>query len=106
MQVFLFQSLLILNSVPFDRVDVAVKKFVSLYNPGTLPWENISQIAQELDFTNALAQSAAEHFDIEGVHRLYSREIVEASTRVNYAHVSGGKTSLALCFNTCITELR
>lgn len=48
----------------------------------------MSQLVEGLDFEYTVAQSAAEYFDLEDVHRLYSREVVESATRVNYAQVS------------------
>lgn len=42
-----------------------------------------------MDMHTIAAQTGAEYFDEQGVTRIWSREVIEAFTRVNYGQVSG-----------------
>lgn len=64
-----------------------INKWVTLYTPESPRWTNITTLATEMEWTELVAQSAAEYLDLQGVHRRFSREVVEAATRVNYGQV-------------------
>lgn len=66
-----------------------IKNFVTLYSPahGLAPWENITEIATKLGWTGLAAQTTSEFLDLQGVNRLWTREMVDAATRVNYGQV-------------------
>lgn len=64
-----------------------VNRYVSLYTHESPHWENITFAVTELGFTELTAETASEYFDVNGVQKRYSREVVESSTRVNYGQV-------------------
>ncbi|KAH8120483.1 Prenylcysteine lyase-domain-containing protein [Phellopilus nigrolimitatus] len=78
-----------------------IGKFISLYSPSSPSWSNITELASELGWTNVVAQTAAEYFDSQGVSHLFSREVIESATRVNYGqdldkiHALEGMASIA-----------
>ncbi|PAV22226.1 FAD NAD(P)-binding domain-containing [Pyrrhoderma noxium] len=61
-----------------------IEKFVSLYSPASPSWTNISELATNMDWEDLISQSSAEYLDSQGISQLFSREIVESATRVNY----------------------
>ena len=67
-----------------------ITKFVKIYDPGFPTFSSISSWVSHLDKDTLAAQTSAEYFDEEGVGRRWSREVIEAATRVNYGQVSGG----------------
>ncbi|KAI5123737.1 hypothetical protein M0805_000330 [Coniferiporia weirii] len=78
-----------------------VSKFVELYSPSSPSWSNITELVSELGWEELVAQTAAEHFDLQGVSLRFSREVIEAATRVNYGqnidkiHAVEGAISIA-----------
>lgn len=58
--------------------------FLDLYSPEAPRWDNITSLASELGWTDLIAQSTSEYLDTHGVSPKFSREMVEAATRVNY----------------------
>ena len=64
-----------------------IEKFVSLYLPTGPSWTNISELATKMDWEDLVSQSSAEYLDSRGISQIFSREIVEAATRVNYGQV-------------------
>lgn len=64
-----------------------IEKFVSLYSPASPSWTNISELATNMDWEDLISQSSAEYLDSQGISQLFSREIVESATRVNYGQV-------------------
>ncbi|TCD60722.1 hypothetical protein EIP91_009628 [Steccherinum ochraceum] len=84
-------------------VDEMIKRFVTLYGPsfGVSPWTNVTAVASQLEWTNMVAQTASEYLDAQGVDRRFTRELVEAATRVNYGqdvdkiHTIEGLVSMA-----------
>lgn len=71
----------------FLRVKDLVKKFLTFYEPSAHSWANVSDVAAELGWSSLLAQTAAHYYDSQGISQLFSREIIEAATRVNYGQV-------------------
>lgn len=70
-----------------SSVQGMVKELDRLYSAATPRWSNISELALDLGWTELVAQTAAEYFDSKGVSKKFSREVVEAATRVNYGQV-------------------
>ena len=64
-----------------------IEQFLWLYKPDTPRWTNITDLASQMGWTEMISQSTSEYLDLMGVSRKFSREIVEAATRVNYAQV-------------------
>ena len=78
-----------------------VTQFLTLYTPRAPRFSNITTLASSLGWTPVIASTAAEYFDTQGVSRLFSRELIDAATRVNYGqdvdalHALEGLCSLA-----------
>jgi len=60
-------------------------KFVLLYTPETPHWENITNIIDVFNWDELVSQTGAEYFTSNGVSKLFTNELIEAATRVNYA---------------------
>lgn len=58
-----------------------------MYDKDGPGWTSVKNLTQHLSFTNIVAETTAEHLDLQGVSRKWSREIVESFTRVNYGQV-------------------
>ena len=89
------------------RVKDLVEKFITLYDPTSPSWSNVSDAASALGWSSLLAQTAAHYYDSQGISQLFSREIIEAATRVNYGQVSLrllGMVQITFC--TSITFLQ
>ncbi|KZT70702.1 FAD/NAD(P)-binding domain-containing protein [Daedalea quercina L-15889] len=78
-----------------------VTQFLTLYDPTAPRFSNITTLASSLGWTPVIASTAAEYFDTQGIGRLFTRELVDAATRVNYGqdvdalHALEGMCSLA-----------
>ena len=59
-----------------------------LYEPNAPVWQNATALLSELEWADVTAQTMAEYLDLHGVDRRFSRELVEAATRVNYGQVA------------------
>ena len=66
-----------------------VKDFVTLYSPeaGSKPFTNLTTLATNLAWTDAIGRTTTEYFDSNGIDQRWTREMVEAATRVNYGQV-------------------
>ena len=62
--------------------------FLRLYDRYTPRWSNTSEVVAEMEWSDVVAQSMSEYMDLEGIDRRWTRELVEAATRVNYGQVS------------------
>ncbi|OBZ77505.1 hypothetical protein A0H81_01708 [Grifola frondosa] len=51
-------------------------------------FSNVTTLASTLGWTELIVQTTSEYFDLQGVDRRFSRELVEAATRVNYGQNS------------------
>lgn len=73
----------------------------ALYAPDTPHFANLTSLVKELNWTSLVSQTAADFLDAEGINPQWTRELVEAATRVNYAqnvdniHALGALCSLA-----------
>lgn len=61
-----------------------VNRFVKLYQPPYFPFSSLSAAAVELGLNRATAATGAEFLKANGISEDFSREIIQASTRVNY----------------------
>lgn len=65
------------------------------------PWRTIDELAKSMEFDQMVSQSAGDYFYSQGVSKLFTEEIIEAATLVNYGqeiyslHGLGGSVSLA-----------
>ena len=65
-----------------------IDNFTKVYTPKFPRFSSISSLASYVGLDTVAAQTAAEYFDEQGVGRKWSREVIEAATRVNYGQVS------------------
>lgn len=78
-----------------------VQTISKLYSSSSPTFANISTLADTLEWTPIVAQKASEFFDSQGIDRRWTREMLEAATRVNYGqnidsiHALEGLVSLA-----------
>ncbi|KAL5535268.1 hypothetical protein ACEPAF_3362 [Sanghuangporus sanghuang] len=82
-------------------VQAVVDKFVSLYTPASPSWSNITELASVLGWEDLITQTSAQYLDAQDISPKFSREIIEAATRVNYGqnldeiHALEGSVSMA-----------
>lgn len=62
--------------------------FQGLYSSESPRWSNISSVVSDLGWSDVTAQTTSEYFDLQGIDRRWTRELVEAATRVNYGQAS------------------
>lgn len=92
----------------YRSVDTMIDQFVQLYTRGAPKWDNMSSLATAFGWTDMIAQSTSEYLDTHGVSPKFTREMVEAATRVNYGqdadqiHALEGACSLATTGATSI----
>ena len=86
-----------------NSVNEVVAQFVTLYTRGSPKWANMSNLATSFGWSDIVAQSTAEYLDSQGISPKFTREMVEAATRVNYGqdsdkiHALEGACSMATC---------
>lgn len=68
-------------------MQTVVDTFLDLYAPDSPKWDNIPALNNKLAWTLLTAHSAANYLDVGDVKKEFTREIVEAATRVNYGQV-------------------
>ena len=63
-----------------------IDEFVTLYNStwGSQPFSNLTNLAAELGWSDIISQSTMDYFDSQNINARWTREMVEAATRVNY----------------------
>ncbi|EIN13466.1 FAD/NAD(P)-binding domain-containing protein [Punctularia strigosozonata HHB-11173 SS5] len=92
-----------------DIVQDLVKRFLEFYQATPPRWTTIAELATQLSWTGLAARTTAEYFDVQGISKKFSREIIEAATRVNYGqdvdhiHGLGGTVSLAASGASSVT---
>ena len=62
-----------------------VGKFLKMYEEPYFPWKSLSQVAYELGLTAVTASTGEQFLDQNGIGKLFAQDIIQASTRVNYA---------------------
>ncbi|KAG9837973.1 putative prenylcysteine lyase, partial [Aureobasidium melanogenum] len=72
-----------LKTVKLMKATVA--KFLKMYEEPYFPWNSLSQVAYELGLTTATASTGEQFLDQNGIGKLFAQDIIQASTRVNYA---------------------
>jgi len=76
-------------------------QYIQIYTLEAPRWDNISSLATTYRWTDMVAQTTAEYLDTHGVSPKFTREFVEAATRVNYGqdvdkiHALEGACSMA-----------
>ncbi|SMQ55000.1 unnamed protein product [Zymoseptoria tritici ST99CH_3D7] len=62
-----------------------VGKFLQMYESPVFPFESLTQVAQDVGLLEVTAATGEQYMRENGITGLFGREIVQASTRVNYA---------------------
>ena len=55
------------------------------YTPELASWSSISELSERLDFDDYTAQTGLTLFTSKGINPLFTKEIIDVATRVNYA---------------------
>ncbi|KAH8835831.1 Prenylcysteine lyase-domain-containing protein [Flagelloscypha sp. PMI_526] len=82
-------------------VDSMIKKYLTLYSSETPRWDDISDLAEALEFSDMTQKTMLDYLTEHGVSQQYAQELVEAATRVNYGqnvdqiHALEGACSMA-----------
>ncbi|KAJ5386143.1 Prenylcysteine oxidase [Penicillium cosmopolitanum] len=61
-----------------------VGRFLRLYEEPIFPFQSLSEAAAEVDLLDATSTPGNQFLDTNGIGQLFAREIIQASTRVNY----------------------
>ncbi|EQL34114.1 prenylcysteine oxidase/farnesylcysteine lyase [Blastomyces dermatitidis ATCC 26199] len=67
-----------------NLMKVTVNKFLKLYKFPYFPFQSLSDVAMSTGLAEATWTSGAEYLKDNGIAEQFSREIIQASTRVNY----------------------
>ncbi|KAH9845209.1 putative prenylcysteine lyase [Teratosphaeria destructans] len=62
-----------------------VGKFLTMYDEPVFPWKDLSQVARDVDLIGPLSSTGEQFLGAAKVKGDFARDIVQASTRVNYA---------------------
>ncbi|THV06108.1 FAD/NAD(P)-binding domain-containing protein [Dendrothele bispora CBS 962.96] len=93
-----------------STVQDTVKQFLTLYSPQAPKWDNITDLAASFGWADAIQNTASDFFKSKGVSEQYIYEVLESSTRVNYAqnidkiHALEGTVSMAADKATSIKD--
>lgn len=79
------------DDIAIRRVESTVAEFVKLYSleSGSKPFTNVSAVSSELGWSEITSQTIMDYLDSQGIDARFTRELVEAATRVNYGQVNG-----------------
>lgn len=69
--------------------DKSIGKFLTMYNPPIFPWEDLGDQIQALGLIEDVSVTGEQLLRSKGVGDLFAQELVQASTRVNYAQNLG-----------------
>ncbi|KAL8966106.1 MAG: hypothetical protein Q9197_006175, partial [Variospora fuerteventurae] len=62
-----------------------VGSFLKMYNPPYFPFTSLSKTASDLDLLSATAVTGERYLQTNGISSHFAHDIIQASTRVNYA---------------------
>ncbi|KAI5205870.1 putative prenylcysteine lyase [Aureobasidium subglaciale] len=68
-----------------NLMKATVGKFLKMYEEPYFPWKSLSQVAYDLGLTDATAFTGEQFLEKNGIGKLFAQDIIQASTRVNYA---------------------
>ncbi|KZT42779.1 hypothetical protein SISSUDRAFT_846389 [Sistotremastrum suecicum HHB10207 ss-3] len=77
-----------------DLVQGMVDSFVELYTNNPPKWRNISEVSLQLDFTKFTVNTTSNYMEASEISRLWTHEVIEAATRVNYGQNADDITAL------------
>lgn len=62
-----------------------VGSFLKMYEPPYFPFDSLSETASKLDLLGATAATGQEYLEANSISKHFAHDIIQASTRVNYA---------------------
>ncbi|KAI5202888.1 putative prenylcysteine lyase [Aureobasidium subglaciale] len=68
-----------------NLMKATVGKFLKMYDEPYFPWKSLSQVAYDLGLTDATAFTGEQFLEKNGIGKQFAQDIIQASTRVNYA---------------------
>lgn len=68
-----------------NLMKATVGKFLKMYEEPYFPWRSLSQVAHDLELADATSSTGSQFLKQNGIGELFSQDVVQASTRVNYA---------------------
>lgn len=79
--------------------DIVIGRFLNMYNE-KFPFQDLTDVAREVDLLSVTSQTGSELLRAAGVGERFSRELIQASSRVNYAqnlqHFHGLETMVCM----------
>jgi prenylcysteine oxidase/farnesylcysteine lyase len=63
----------------------AVGKFLTMYDEPVFPWKSLSEVVEQVGLLEATGVTGEQYLKANGIGELFGREVIQASTRVNYA---------------------
>ncbi len=55
------------------------------YTPGLARWSSVAELSDKLDFDDYTAQTGLTLYTSKGINPLFTKELIDVATRVNYA---------------------
>ncbi|CBX98196.1 hypothetical protein IAQ61_010294 [Plenodomus lingam] len=81
----------------------AVGKFLTMYEEPVFPWRSLSDVVQQVGLLEATGVTGEQYLKTNGIGEAFAKEVVQASTRVNYAsnlpYIHGLETMVCMATN-------
>ncbi|CAO2656381.1 Nn.00g051840.m01.CDS01 [Neocucurbitaria sp. VM-36] len=81
----------------------AVGKFLNMYDEPVFPWKSLSDVVEQVGLLEVTGVTGEQYLKTNGIGDAFSKEIIQASTRVNYAsnlpYIHGLETMVCMATN-------
>ncbi|RMZ70527.1 prenylcysteine lyase [Pyrenophora seminiperda CCB06] len=81
----------------------AVGRFLTMYEEPVFPWKSLSEVVERVGLLQATGVTGEQYLKANGIGEAFSKEIIQASTRVNYAsnlpYIHGLETMVCMATN-------
>ncbi|KAA8622565.1 prenylcysteine oxidase 1 [Pyrenophora tritici-repentis] len=81
----------------------AVGRFLGMYEEPVFPWKSLSDVVEQVGLLEVTGVTGEQYLQANGINEIFSREIIQASTRVNYAsnlaYIHGLETMVCMATN-------
>lgn len=81
----------------------AVGKFLTMYDEPVFPWRSLSEVVEKVGLLETTGVTGEQYLKANGIGDLFAQEIIQASTRVNYAsnlgYIHGLETMVCMATN-------
>ncbi|KAH7138128.1 prenylcysteine oxidase 1 [Dendryphion nanum] len=68
-----------------NLMKATVAKFLKMYEEPLFPWKSLSEAVEEVGLTSVTSHTAEQYLKVNKIEGKFANEIIQASTRVNYA---------------------